>query len=97
LKKSYQPSSGWEDDGGWGGNDEEWNFDDLEKPRVKNGIDYNTFNLNKLDDWELQKHKKIMDQEFQKRQVKPTDPGFVYDKRMEFQRAEEGDDSWDEN
>ena len=60
-------------------------------------VDYNTLNLNKLSDSELEKHKRVMDQEFERKQVRPTDPGFVYDKRREFKRAKADDDSWDED
>eukprot|EP00347_Sterkiella_histriomuscorum_P023215 403335509 len=119
--KSYQPSA-WDDDGGWGGNDDEdWNFEDIEKPKPSNNtkttnkfdskdsdsdneneIDYNTYNLNKLSNSELQKHKKKMDKKFDKNFVPPTDPNFVYDKRKEFKPSTTkisggGDDSWDED
>ena len=38
-----------------------------------------------------------MDKEFTQNQLKPTDPGFVYDKRVEFKRGETlENDSWGE-
>jgi hypothetical protein len=96
---------GWDEGGGW--NDDDWNFDDIEKPKSNNvkpaattttkpnntkpntsqakdpwgttntksawdlnddvkNVDYNTFNLNKLSDWELEKHKAIMEKKFEK-------------------------------
>ena len=72
----------WDDDGGWGNDGDDWNFDEFDnKPKSnnskstaggnnywqnkakeanksnnndENGIDYNTLNLNKLSDWEIQ-------------------------------------------
>ena len=46
-----------------------------------------TKNLNKLSDTELAAHKKAMDRDFSKNQLKPGDPGFVYDKVVEFKKA----------
>jgi hypothetical protein len=43
-----------------------------------------------------------MDEKFNKNQLKPGDPGFVYDKRVEFTKKanddedDEGENSWDE-
>ena len=39
-----------------------------------------------------------MDQNFSKNQLKPGDPGFVYDKRVEFTKKanDKVDESWDE-
>ncbi len=40
-----------------------------------------------------------MDENFLKNQLKPGDPGFVYDKRIDFTKKpskEGGDNSWDE-
>lgn len=66
----------------------------------EDGVDYNTYNLNKLSDWELKKHKDKMEKKFQKNYIKPGDPGFVYDKRIEFKRVDNSgfdeDDSWDD-
>ena len=36
-----------------------------------------------------------MDIDFEKNRLKPTDPGFVWNKEVEFQSAEE-DCDWDE-
>ncbi|KAL4492985.1 hypothetical protein ABPG72_020764 [Tetrahymena utriculariae] len=57
-------------------------------------IDYNNMDLNKLSKEELDKHKAIMDKDFNKNQKKPGDKDFVYDKRMTFVQNEEND--WDE-
>jgi hypothetical protein len=42
-----------------------------------------------------------MDVQYEKNYVKPTDPNFVYDKRMSFTKAaaddKAGSDSWDED
>jgi hypothetical protein len=89
-------------------NDDDWNFDDIDKPtNNKNtakkfgidnddGIDYNTYDLNKLSDYEIQKHKKKMDKVYEQHFVKPTDPTFVYDKRVEFKHASSDvEESWD--
>lgn len=62
--------------------------DDLE-------VDYDTANLNKLSNEQLQKHKQKMDIEFAKNQKKPGDPGFVYDVQEEFNPQEENE--WDED
>ena len=40
------------------------------------GVDYDTFNLNKLNNEELQKHKDAMEQGFLAHQKKPGDPGY---------------------
>ncbi|CDW80508.1 UNKNOWN [Stylonychia lemnae] len=106
--KTFQASA-WDDDGGWGNDDDDWNFEDIEKPKNNkgakgnklnsdsdDGIDYNTLNLNKLSDYEIQKHKKKMDKKYEQNFVKPTDPTFVYDKRKDFKPPASGDDSWDE-
>lgn len=48
-------------------------------------------------------HKKKMDEKFNKNQLKPGDPGFVYDKRIDFSKKTSGggaakaDASWDED
>ena len=61
--------------------------------------DYNTLNLNKLSQDEISKHKKIMDKKFDKNFVKAGDPGFVYDKRIEFKKGDavKIEESWDED
>lgn len=56
--------------------------------------------MNKLTNEEIAAHKKKMDEKFNKNQLKPGDPGFVYDKRIEFTKKVENDEeeenSWDE-
>ncbi|KAJ7394839.1 Centrosomal protein of 19 kDa [Desmophyllum pertusum] len=51
--------------------------------------------LNKLDDYELDKRKADMDKDFEKHRVKPNDEDFVYDKEVDFNvgKMESG---WDE-
>lgn len=51
--------------------------------------------LNKASEYELQLAKAKMDAEFQRNQVKPTDPDYVYDKQVEFGPATSAND-WDE-
>ena len=38
-----------------------------------------------------------MDKVFNAKLVKPTDPGFVYDKRIDFAQSGDLDNSWDED
>jgi hypothetical protein len=61
-------------------------------------FDYKNTNLNKLSDYELKMHKMKMDEDFSKKQLKPGDPGFEYDKRVKFDYADDEleDNSWDE-
>ena len=61
---------------------------------VKPSVDYETLNLNKLTPEEVQKHKDKMDVLFRQNQMKPGDPGFVYDVQRNFDAEE--DNSWDE-
>ena len=60
-----------------------------------------TKNLNKLSDTQLAAHKKAMDKDFNKNQLKPGDSGFVYDKVVDFTHNEDDgpleDDSWGED
>jgi len=44
----------------------------------------------------LKAHKAKMDEKYQQNQVKPTDTGFVYDKRIDFNAQQKEDNSWDE-
>ena len=97
------------DDDGWG---DEWDFDDLDKPTKSQplapvdpaydkGIDidskqYQNENLNKLNDKELAIRKRQMDKDFDKNFIRPNDPDFEYDKRVEFKiRKSGGAGSWD--
>lgn len=90
-------ASGWDDD--------DWNFDDIDKTAEKNknqgeeiniqDKDYQKKNLNKLSTYELAKEKQKMDVGFNKNQVKPGDPGYVYDKVVDFSKQPKEDNSWD--
>ena len=40
--------------------------------------------LNKLDDYELDKRKAAMDEDFEKNRLRPGDADYVYDKEVEF-------------
>ena len=52
--------------------------------------------LNKLDDYELDRRKAEMDKEFEKNRIRPGDEDFVYDKEVEFNdvKIESG---WDDD
>ncbi|PSN38932.1 Centrosomal protein of 19 kDa [Blattella germanica] len=55
--------------------------------------------LNKLGDDEIKRKKEIMDESFSKNRVKPGDPDFVYDKRVDFENNignEKVEYGWDE-
>lgn len=52
--------------------------------------------LNKLDDYELDKRKADMDKEFEKNRVRPGDEDFVYDKEVDFD-AGKIESGWDED
>ncbi|XP_059806980.1 centrosomal protein of 19 kDa [Hypanus sabinus] len=53
--------------------------------------------LNKLDDNELAKKKKIMDELFEKNQRKPSDPEFVYDLEVDFPQDDQIEScGWDD-
>lgn len=58
-------------------------------------------NLNQLNNEELAAHKRAMDKDFNKHQLKPGDAGFQYDKVVDFtNNKDEGpleDDSWGED
>lgn len=51
--------------------------------------------LNKLDDEQLAKKKKVMSSSFEKNQLKPGDPGYEYDKQVEFDTSEKVEAGWD--
>ena len=40
--------------------------------------------LNKLDDYELNRRKAVMDEQFEKNRIRPGDSNFEYDKDIEF-------------
>ena len=52
-----------------------------------------------MSDEELKAHKAAMEVKFQKNNIKKGDPGFQYDKRVDFKyNAEDAEDnSWDES
>ena len=52
--------------------------------------------LNLLDDSELNLVKARMDKDFEKKKIKPSDTGFVYDTQIDFESGDE-DASWDES
>merc|ERR1712226_1824262 len=51
--------------------------------------------LNKLDDDTLRKKKLAMEETFEKNQIKPGDPIYVYDKEVNFDEVEKVDCDWD--
>jgi hypothetical protein len=53
--------------------------------------------LNKLDNAELEQHKKHMEKDFVKNQKKPGEEGFEYDKRVEFKPKVKVDSGWDDS
>ena len=59
---------------------------------------YKHENLNKLTDVELAQRKRAMDRDFDRNNLKPGDPGFVYDKVVNFERdgSEQYSDDWDD-
>ena len=94
------------------GADEAFEFSDedevessVEEKKAPPNIDFKNFNyktadLNKLSDTELKAHKAAMEVNFQKNNVKKGDPGFQYDKRVDFKynaANAAADDSWDES
>ena len=85
-----------DDDNAWG---EDWGAVPEKQDDLDN-FDYSNTNLNKLSQAQIEKHKKNMDKNFSKNQLKPGDPGFQYDKRIEFNKKapeqQEEEDSWDE-
>ena len=88
------------DDDAWGDADN-WDFDDIDKKEDLPSIDitsaeYQNKNLNKLSDQELAKHKKAMDSKFEQNFVKPTDPGYVYDKVVDFSKSKGTKHDWDD-
>lgn len=79
-----------DDDDGWGKD----NFNDLKK------FDYNNTDLNKLGDYQLNRHKQNMERDFAKHVLKPGDKGFEYDKRVDFSSQmlnQNAEASWDED
>lgn len=67
------------------------------QPINTKGIDYQSLDLNKLSDFELQQHKAAMDKDYQKNFIKKGDKDFVYDKQVDFSKVAKVDASWDED
>ena len=62
-------------------------------------FDYAKTDLNKMSDFQLDRHKKNMETDFKKNALKPGDEGFEYDKRIDFSSNMQQDaesNSWDE-
>ena len=79
-----------DDNNGWGEDD----LNDLKK------FDYKNTDLNKMSDYQLQRHKQNMEQDFKKNVLKPGDKGFEYDKRVDYSSQlmdNKEDNSWDED
>ncbi|XP_068216185.1 centrosomal protein of 19 kDa-like [Palaemon carinicauda] len=51
--------------------------------------------LNKVSEEELAKKKKIMENSFEKNQVKPGDPDYKYDKQVDFSCDDKAEAGWD--
>lgn len=71
----------------------------MDQPDKKDldNFDYRNANLNQCSDKELKEHKSNMDKGFNQNQLKPGDPGFQYDKRIDFNAAAKVDNSWDDD
>ncbi len=61
----------------------------------QDGTDYQNLDLNKLTDWEISQHKQKMDKVYNKNIIKPNDPHFVYDKRIQFSKPASVEESWE--
>jgi len=66
----------------WG--EDDWGGAPVQKNIDLKKVDLRNKNLNELDNHDLALHKQAMDQDFNKNQLKPGDPGFVYDKVIDF-------------
>ena len=82
---------------------DDWGLNDLPEPSKKIVMDSKeamSKDLNKLGNEDLAAHKRGMDVNFEKNQLKPGDAGYVYDKVVNFTPADgQGleDDSWGED
>ena len=85
---SAQTATGWDD--------ADWNFEDDLAVDIKSK-EYQNKNLNKLSNGDLQKEKRKMDAKFNENALKPNDPGFVYDKVVDFSREQRQTNPWDNN
>jgi hypothetical protein len=68
--------------------------DALEKVRAEFEVGENE-DLNTLGEVELHRKKAVMEHEFKRTRLKPGDPGFEYDKRVEFPEPCQASE-WDE-
>lgn len=82
-----------DDDDGWG---DAWGEEPVAVPLDKKKFDYDKLDLNKLSDFELNRHKQSMDQDYQKNFLKKGDTGFEYDKRIEFKPTANAAADWDD-
>jgi hypothetical protein len=92
-KKRAEENDEWGESG-------DWDLDKAAKQKEVNlkNVDLKTANLNKLDTEELAAYKRAMDNDF--KQLKPGDPGYVYDKVVDFTKNDDApleDDSWGED
>jgi hypothetical protein len=60
-------------------------------------VDYNNLNLNKMTDKELNKHKKAMEVEFNKKKIWKDHPEFEYDKRKDFSKLKNNSNEVEED
>ena len=65
------------------------------KEKIAPSIDYNTYDLNKLNPEEVKQHKQEMDKMFNKNAKTKDDADFIYDTRMDFEVGIE-ETSWDD-
>lgn len=88
-----------EDDDDWGMSGDDWG--DLQKEVKLDKNELKSKNLNELNNDDLAAYKRAMDKEFVAKQLKPGDPGFVYDKVIDFSKQNDDgpmeDDSWGED
>ncbi len=61
----------------------------------KHDVMTDKIDLNRADEEVVQKAKELMDEDFEQRVLRPGDPGFVYDKRVDFEIVE-GPGDWDD-
>ena len=66
--------------------DDDWGDEKKIKDVVLDKNELKQKNLNELDNDELAAYKRAMDKDFAKKQLKPGDPGFVYDKVVDFSK-----------
>ena len=87
MIKKKQELNKIKDEDDWGISNDDWgDLDTAPKEINLNKEDLKNKNLNKLSDAELAAHKRAMDKDFSKNQLKPGDQGFVYDKVVDFSK-----------